>query len=200
MSRITVDKNLFCLPWTQTILGSHLEGKANFMALDWLTRTNFDPPMLGVCVNKGNASHGALVAAGQYSVNVPSVDMMEVTDYTGLVSGRKTDKSDLFEVYYGDLDKAPLIAGCPLAIECRIVETVDLPTNGFFIAEMVNIHTEEKYLTDGKPDTAKIRPFLLTMPDNRFWAVGEVIGKAWSAGAPLLKRRGEAAGGGKEKA
>ena len=85
MKKIIEHKNLFCLPWAQTILGSHLKGKANFMALDWLTRVNFKPAMLGISVNKGNASHDAIVDTGEFSVNLPPVEMVEVTDYTGLV-------------------------------------------------------------------------------------------------------------------
>lgn len=175
-------KNLFCLPWAQTILGTHLNGKINFMALDWLTRVNFKPAMLGICVNKSNASHQAITDTGEFSVNLPSSDMVDITDYTGIVSGKSTDKSGLFEVYYGELKSAPLIKSCPLSIECSVYQTVDLPTNSFFIAEIRNIFTEEKYLTDGKPDIKKINPFLLTMPDNRFWSIGEFIGNAWSAG------------------
>jgi flavin reductase (DIM6/NTAB) family NADH-FMN oxidoreductase RutF len=57
MNKIKIDKNLFCLPWTQTLLGTHLNGRVNFMALDWLTRVNYDPVMFGICVNKRNASN-----------------------------------------------------------------------------------------------------------------------------------------------
>jgi hypothetical protein len=42
VDKIAMDKSLFCLPWTQTILGTHLDGKVNFMALDWLTRVNLE--------------------------------------------------------------------------------------------------------------------------------------------------------------
>ncbi|HYA86674.1 MAG TPA: flavin reductase family protein [Nitrospirota bacterium] len=183
MSKITVEKNLFCLPWTQTLLGTHVQGKVNFMALDWLTRTNVDPPMLGICVNNRHASNQAIRETGQYSVNVPTVDMIALTDYCGIVSAKGEDKSTLFEVYYGELKSAPLITSCPLNIECRLIETVDLPTNTFFIGEIVTIYSEEKYLSDGKPDVKKIRPFLLTMPDNRYWSVGEHVGNAWKDGA-----------------
>jgi flavin reductase (DIM6/NTAB) family NADH-FMN oxidoreductase RutF len=73
-------------------------------------------------------------------------------------------------------------------MECKVTETVDLPTNYFFIAEITNIYSEEKFLTDGKPDAKKIHPFLLTMPDNRFWSIGECIGKAWDAGKVLHEK------------
>lgn len=188
MKEIVEQKTLFCLPWAQTILGTHLGERANFMALDWLTRVNFNPPMLGICVNKNNASHDAIVDTGEFSINVPSVDMVEVTDYTGLVSGKRVDKSDLFEVFYGELKSAPMITDCPITIECRVTQAVDFPTNSFFIAEIVNIYSEERFLTDGRPDVTKVRPFVLTMPDNRFWAIGENVGKAWDAGKALRKR------------
>ena len=185
MKIIFEQKNLFCLPWAQTILGTHLNGKVNFMALDWLTRVNFKPAMLGICVNKINASHEAITDTGEFSVNLPSSEMVKITDYAGLVSGKRTDKSDLFEVYYGELKSAPLIERCPLSIECKVSQTVDLPTNSFFIAEIINIFTEDKYLTDGKPDIKKINPFLLTMPDNRFWSIGDCLGYAWNAGKKI---------------
>ena len=185
MDKIAIDKSLFCLPWTQTILGTHLDGKVNFMALDWLTRVNFNPPMLGICVNEQHASHGAILTTKEYSVNVPTVDMVEVTDFTGLVSGKRVDKSKLFEVFYGKLKAAPMIIKCPITMECRVVEVVSLPTNSFFIGEIVGIFSEERFLTEGKPDVKKVNPFLLTMPDNRFWSVGECVGKAWSAGSVL---------------
>lgn len=184
-------KNLFCLPWTQTILGTHLNGKVNFMALDWLTRVNVNPAMQGICVNKNHASHEAILATGEYSVNVPSVAMMEATDYVGLVSGKRVDKSDLFRVFYGELTAAPMIADCPITMECKVSQPVDLPTHTFFIAEIVNIYTEERFMTDKQLDMKKINPFLLTMPDNTYWSLGERIGKAWNAGKKLMQQQQE---------
>ncbi len=191
MKKVIGQENRLCLPWTQTILGSHYEGKVNFMALNRLTRVNFDPPMIAVCVNKSNASHAAILDTGEFSVNVPSVDMFKVTDYMGLFSAKRVDKSDLFEVFYGELKSAPMISGCPLTIECKVIRTVELPANSFFIADILHIYSEDKYLTEGKPDVKKINPFVVTMPDNRFWAIGECVGRAWNAGQTLRMDRDE---------
>lgn len=187
MKKIFEQKKLFCLPWTQTILGTHLSGKVNFMALGWLTRVNVDPSMLGICVNKNNASYGAILETGEFSVNVPSTDMLELTDYTGLVSGRHRDKSGLFNVFYGELKAAPMISNCPLTIECKVVQKMEFPVNVFFVGEIINIYTEDRFLTDGMPDIKKINPFLLTMPDNNYWSIGENVGKAWNAGKKIKK-------------
>ena len=188
MEKIKIKKDLFCLPWTQTILGTHFGEKVNFMALDWLTRVNFQPAMLGICVNRMHASNEAIRNSGEFSVNVPSTDMVDVTDYTGLVSGKNVDKSGLFEIFYGQLKSAPMIKLCPLSIECKVMQAVDLPTNTFFIAEIIDIYSEDRFLTEDKPDVKKINPFLLTMPDNRFWSIGECVGKAWNAGKTLGER------------
>jgi flavin reductase (DIM6/NTAB) family NADH-FMN oxidoreductase RutF len=60
-----------------------------------------------------------------------------------------------------------------------------MPTNDLFIGEIISTYTSKDYLSDGKPDMAKIKPLLLTMPDNRYWSVGEEKGKAWKAGKEL---------------
>jgi flavin reductase (DIM6/NTAB) family NADH-FMN oxidoreductase RutF len=188
MGKRTIQKELFCLPWTQTILGTRYEERTNFMALDWLTRVNFKPPMLGICVNTMHASNAAIRTTGEFSVNVPSVEMVEITDYTGLVSGKDVDKSGLFDIFYGQLRSAPMISQCPVSMECKVIQRVELPTNTFFIAEIIDIYSEDRFLTEGKPDIKKINPFLLTMPDNRYWSIGECVGKAWNAGSTIRER------------
>jgi flavin reductase (DIM6/NTAB) family NADH-FMN oxidoreductase RutF len=188
MTKVDIGEQAYVLPMATTILGSLLEDRANFMALGWLTRVNFKPPMLGVAVNQGHASHAAIIETGEFSVNFPTVEMVEVTDYVGLVSGKRVDKSGLFNLFYGKLKGAPMISECPLSMECKLVETVELPTNSFFIGEIVGAYSEERFLTDGVPDIKKINPFLLTMPDNGYWSVGELVGRAWSDGKAMKKR------------
>ena len=75
-----------------------------------------------------------------------------------------------------------MIAACPLALECRLVHTVDLPTNHLFIGEIVGAYCDEELVTDGRPDIRKIDPLLLTMLDNSYWSMGDRVGTAWSIG------------------
>ncbi|MGZ7108934.1 MAG: flavin reductase family protein, partial [Methanobacterium sp.] len=117
----------------------------------------------------------------------PSTEMIEETDYCGLVSGRREDKSKLFNVYYGQLKTAPMIEECPLSLECKLHDIYEMQANHLFIAEIIGTYTEEEYLTDGKPDIKKISPIVLTMPDNNYWNIGENIGKAWKIGRNLKK-------------
>jgi flavin reductase (DIM6/NTAB) family NADH-FMN oxidoreductase RutF len=124
-------------------------------------------------------------ANGAFSINVPDVALIEKTDYCGIVSGRKVDKSKLFDVFYGSLAGAPLIGECPVSMACRLNQAVKLPGDTLYIGDVVEVYTEARCLTDGKPDIQKINPFTLTMPDNGYWRVGEKVGRAWSDGKKL---------------
>ena len=182
MGKISAGRNVFMYPMPVTLLGTLVDKKPNFMALGWVTRVNANPPTIGCGVARHHNSVRGIEENKTFSINVPSAKMMEKTDYCGLVSGKNTDKAALFDVYYGELVTAPMIAECPLSLECRLETVVENPTNNFYIGEIIATYTEEKYLTEGNPDIKKINPLLLTMPDNRFWTVGEYAGDAWSAG------------------
>ena len=63
--------------------------------------------------------------------------------------------------------------------------TIENATNNFYIGEIIASYSEERYLSGDLLDIKKINPLLLTMPDNRYWTVGEYAGEAWSIGKTL---------------
>ena len=95
---------------------------------------------------------------------------------------KRFNQSDLFDIFYGRLKSAPLIKECPINVECRVVEKVKLTTNYLFVGEVVGVHAEDSILTDGHPDPEKVNPFVLSMPDNRFWGLVDCVGRAWHEG------------------
>lgn len=181
MRKVEINKNAFVYPMPMTLVGSVVNGRPNFMAVAWVNRVNYEPPMIGVALGPHHTNKG-IEEHAEFSVSIPSIDLLMLTDYCGLRSGERYDKSALFELFSGKLAFAPMIQQCPVALECRLVESVKLPSNTFFIGEIVGAYSEERYMTDGKPDIQKIKPFTLTMPDNTYWAVGEQVGEAWGSG------------------
>lgn len=181
MERVKLNNRAFVYPMPMTLVGAVVEGRPNFMPVAWVSRVNARPPLIGVAMGSHHTNAG-IHEHGEFSINVPSLEMLEVTDYCGLVSGKKQDKSGLFEVFYGELAHAPLIEACPVTLACKLVQAVELPTNTLFIGEIVEAYAGADYVTDGKPDIEKIQPFTLTMPDNRYWTVGECAGRAWGSG------------------
>jgi flavin reductase (DIM6/NTAB) family NADH-FMN oxidoreductase RutF len=189
MDKINIGSAGFLMPMPMVIVGTHVGEIPNFMAVGWVTRVNFKPPVIGVALGSHHYTVDGIIKSGEFSVCIPDVDLMEKTDYVGVVSGEKTDKSDVFESFYGELKKAPMIKECPVCMECKLVETIKLQTNTLFLGEIVGTYTEERFMTDGKPDIKKVNPFTLTMPDNNYWTVGEKIGKAWNIGLNLKKEK-----------
>jgi len=184
MEKQEIQKNFF-IPMPVVLVGTQVQGRANFMAVGWCTRVNGNPPMIACGINNNHATPEGIAATGTFSVNIPSSALMEKTDYCGMVSGRTTDKSRVFDVFYGTLKTAPMIRECPVTLECRLVQAVLLPTHTLFIGEIAGAYADNSVIKDGKPDVPAIDPLLLTMPDNRYWRLGRHAGDAWSAGKSL---------------
>lgn len=184
MEKINIGSNIY-LPMLVTLLGANVENKPNFMALGWICRLNASPPLLGAAINKYHYSAEGIRENETFSINIPSKELMKETDYCGLVSGRETDKSKIFKVFYGDLETAPMIEQCPLCIECKLVDVHPLPSNDLIIGEIVNTYIERSCLSNDVPDIEKMDPLFLTMPDNNYWTVGDNAGKAWDSGKDI---------------
>ncbi len=182
MAKIKLDNmHTFGYPMPVTLIGVIVEGRANFMPASWITRLENKPPLIGVALGRHYTNRG-IEEHGEFSVNVPGVELLEATDYCGLVSGAKTDKSSVFETFAGALTHAPMIAACPVTLECTLYQRVALPAHVLYIGEVISVYSEECYLTRGQPDEAKTHPFMLTMPHNGYWALGERVGQAWHSG------------------
>jgi flavin reductase (DIM6/NTAB) family NADH-FMN oxidoreductase RutF len=189
MGKIQINENAFTYPMSMVIVGTLVGSRPNFMAVGWVTRVNFKPPMIAVALGKDHYTNGGIHSSEAFSVNVPSISLLEKVDYCGLVSGNKEDKSALFTIMQGGKTNAPMIEDCPLCMECKLTTILELPSNELFVGEIVGAYADRDCLSDGKPDIKKIQPFTLTMPDNRYWKVGGNAGKAWSAGKKLLRLR-----------
>ena len=182
-----IGNNVSIYPMPIVLVGAQVNGQANFLAVGWVSRVNYQPPMLAIGLSKRHYTSGGIREHKAFSVNVPGVDLLEKVDYCGTVSGREADKSTLFDVFYGKLRGAPLVRECPLCLACTLVETVSLPSNDLFIGEIAEAYADEAALTDSNLDITKMRPFTLTMPDNTYWRVGGEVGKAWEAGRKLMR-------------
>jgi flavin reductase (DIM6/NTAB) family NADH-FMN oxidoreductase RutF len=186
MDKISIGTNFF-IPMPVVLVGTQVEGKANFMAVGWCTRANANPPMIACGIGNHHYTPKGITQTGTFSVNIPSGDLLEKTDYCGLVSGAKVDKSQVFSVFYGNLKTAPMIRECPVTLECRLVQSIPLPTNTLYIGEIEGAWADPSVMKDGKPDFPSMGPLILTMPDNTYRTLGSEAGKAWSAGMKLKK-------------
>jgi flavin reductase (DIM6/NTAB) family NADH-FMN oxidoreductase RutF len=174
-------------PMPVVIVGTVVDGKPNFMTAAWLTKLHSDPPLVGIAMGRGQHTAKGIRQSGQFSISCPSIDQAALADYCGLVHGYQEDKTAHIDIFQGALESAPMVGQCRLAMQCRLDQTIDLPKDYLFIGEVANVYAAEEILTDGAVDVAKLRPFVLTMPDCSYWALGERVGAAWNIGKALLK-------------
>jgi flavin reductase (DIM6/NTAB) family NADH-FMN oxidoreductase RutF len=186
----------YVFPAPTVLVGANVHGKANFNAIGWIFGLEFNPPLVAISSNQRHNNNIGIKENQTFSVNTTSEEMVKVTDYCGIKSGRDIDKSKLFDVFYGELKTAPMIKESPLNLECKVVHKVDTAElfnasmgHDVFIGEVVQAYTEEKYLTNKQPDAEKIKPLILTGSRNisRYYKLGEEIGVAWSIGNEYKK-------------
>ncbi len=182
MDKVNLGSTIPAYPMPVSLVGAHVDSKPNFLAVAWFSMVSYKPPRIAIALGKGHFTNPGIKENKTFSVCLPSEDMAEITDYCGIVSGKNTDKSEIFDLFYGELDSAPMIKDCPLNMECRLVETVESSLNEIFIGEIVGTYTEERYMTDGKSDFKKMKPLILSQPDTSYWRLGDPLGKAWSIG------------------
>ena len=183
MSKATLGNKPFLYPMPVTIVGADIEEKPNFLTVAYIGIVNAKPGMVAFGSNRKHYTNKGILANRTFSINIPSRDQLEITDYVGLYSGAKIDKSHLFEVFYGKFGNAPMISSCPLNLECRVTDVLDRGgLDEIIVGEIIESYCEERYLTGGYPDVEKMKPALFSMYDNRYFSIGEYLGKAWSIG------------------
>lgn len=181
-NKIDLGAKVASYPMPMVLVGANIMDKANFLAVAWFMEAAISPPKVAVALNKAHYTNQGIKENKTFSVNIPSEDMVKATDYCGLVSGSKTDKSGIFDVFYGKLETAPMITECPVNLECSLDKVIDNGSNEMFIGNILSTYTEERYLTAGAVDIKKVKPFLLSLNDTHYYALGEPKAEAWKAG------------------
>ena len=190
MKKVTMGPQTLIYPMPATLVGANVNGKPNFMAVAWCGIANSEPPMVSVALRHNRYTLKGIMDKLTFSVNIPSRDLVKETDYCGITSGSKVNKTEVcrFKVFYGKLSDAPLIEQCPINLECKVVHILDLGSHVLVIGRIEETYVSENCLTEGKPDVNKIEPFAYITTTQQYQALGEVVAKAFSIGKELKVR------------
>lgn len=178
--KIGPSSDFFPLP--VVLVGVEIDNRPNYLTVAWVNMLNMNPPVIGISLSKTHLDNTYIKSAKSFSVNIPAVSQVAAVDYCGLKSVSDTDKSDVFTTFYGDLENAPMIEECPVNYECKLIKSIEIGTTELFVGKIINMFSNNEYMSDGKPDTKKVNPLILSMHDRSYWELGELVDKAWSAG------------------
>ena len=181
MVKKAMGKYCFVYPVPTVILGSTINGKANFSTIGNCGIISMHPATVYVSTDIHHYTNIGIKETNMFSVNFPSQDSIIKTDYCGLVSGRNKDKSQVFQVFYGESIYAPMIEECPVCLECNVINHQTINGMDVFIGEVIQSYIDEKCLVNGIPDAELIDPIIYTMK-GKYRKIGEETGIPFSDG------------------
>ena len=171
------------LPFMPIVLvGTNVNKKPNYMAVGFAGGINVRPAVVVVSLNKHHHTPKGITENGTYSINIPSNELVVETDYCGLVSGNKTDKSKIFTTFYGELETAPMIEECPITAECKFLKSVEFEMDIAYFGEIHQVYVNEDLMVNKKIDVFKANPMFYSAFDSSYRIMGENLGQAWKIG------------------
>lgn len=165
-------------------------GKVNAMNVAWGQICDEDKIIL--FIGEGKKTWLNIKASKAFTVALADEAHMDVADFFGIASGNKMD--DKFErtgyhAVKSDKVNAPVIEEFPLTMECELLEFLHTDYVDGIVGKIVNVKAEEAVLDEkGKVDAAKLRALTFDTFRAGYYATGEKVGKAWNAGAYLMKK------------
>ena len=152
--------------------------KPNLITLAWVGVACSQPPVITIAVRPERWSHTLILEAGEFVVNLPRVDQFKAVDYCGHVSGRDVDKWAAcgFTPAPAKKIRTPLVAECPVAMECRTLQRLPLGTHDLFVAEVLAVQADEAVLDDrGVVDYERAE--LIAYANAQYYRLGERLGQ-----------------------
>ncbi|MDD3653033.1 MAG: flavin reductase family protein [Desulfotomaculaceae bacterium] len=153
---------LFPVP-TVLVTSCLKESNPNIVTIAWTGIMNSVPPIVYIGLRpEGRYSYRLIKDSGEYVINIPTVALAWQVDYCGMVSGSKVNKfkeTGLTPVPASHV-KAPLIAECPVNLECKVRQVLALGSHDVFIADVLAVHYNDDVQDEkGRLDMDKIRPY-----------------------------------------
>ena len=164
-------------------------GKQNLFTVAWTGTVCSDPPMVSISVRPERYSYHMIEETGEFVINLTTEQLAYATDYCGVKSGRDVDKWREMKLtrIKGDHVRAAMIQESPVNLECRVTQKIPLGTHHMFLAEVLAVHVDEKYLDEkGRFHLDAAKP--LVYSHGRYLSVGKELG---TFGYSVKKRKGK---------
>jgi flavin reductase (DIM6/NTAB) family NADH-FMN oxidoreductase RutF len=162
-------------------------GPPNVLTVAWTGTVCSDPPMLSISVQRQRHSYELLKEGREFVVNLPTEELTRATDLCGVTSGRDGDKFAAARLtpLPASAVRPPLIAECPVNLECRVQQVLALGSHDLFLARIVAVDVEEELINaSGRLNLGKAG--LITYLHGEYWSLKKPLGRF---GFSVRKRR-----------
>lgn len=178
MSKVTWKPGTFLYPIPVVMVSCGDMEKSNIITVAWTGIANTDPAMVYISVRKERHSYEIIKNTKEFVINLTNQKLVKATDWCGVKTGAKVDK--FMEMHLtkekSNFVKCPQIKESPVSVECQVVEEKDLGSHTMFLAKVVAINADEKYIDEkGAFDISKCD--LVAYANGGYYALGKKLGK-----------------------
>ena len=178
MAKVQWKAGTFIYPIPAVMVSCGTMEKSNIITVAWTGILNTNPAMCYISVRPERYSHDIIKENGEFVINLTTEKLARATDWCGVISGRNYDKFKEMKLTKekGNFVKAPLIKESPVSVECRVKEIIPLGSHDMFVAEVLSIDADEKYIDEkGAFDISKCN--LMAYANGGYYPLGKKIGK-----------------------
>lgn len=168
---------LYPLPAALVSCGT-FDGESNLLTVAWTGILCTNPPMLYISVRPERYSYEIIKRHMEFTLNLTTVDMAHATDWCGVKSGRDFDKwkETGLTPERGEKVMCPAVAESPLSLECRVKEILSLGSHDMFIADIINVLAEERYIDDQTGAFDLVSSGIMAYCHGGYYPLGEKLG------------------------
>ena len=178
MSKVQWKGGTFIYPIPAVMVSCGTMEESNIITVAWTGILNTNPAMCYISVRPERYSHNIIKENGEFAINLTTRQLAYATDWCGVKSGRDVDKFKEMKLTKerANIIKPPLIKECPVSVECKVKEIVPLGSHDMFVAEIVAIDADEKYIDEkGAFDISKCD--LIAYANGGYYPLESKIGK-----------------------
>lgn len=168
----------FIYPIPAVLVTSGDMKNSNILTVAWTGILNTNPAIVYISVRPERYSYKLIKENKEFAINLTNEKLAYATDWCGVRSGAKFDKFKEMKLTKekAEFIKAPLIKESPVSIECKVIEERNLGSHTMFIAEVLSIDADEKYIDEkGAFDISKCD--LIAYANGGYYKLGKKLGK-----------------------
>ena len=164
--------------------------KVNAMNAAWGMICNND--RIALFIDEDHKTTQNILKTKAFTVALADKAHIDVADFFGIASGNKMpDKFGRtgYHAVKSAFVNAPIIDEFPVVMECELAEVSETESFYCIVGKIVNTCAEESVLSEnGKIDPSKLNALIFDQFQHGYYVSGEKVGKAWNAGAGLMKK------------
>lgn len=178
MAKVTWKSGTFLYPLPAVMVSCGTMKKSNIITVAWTGILNTNPATVYISVRPTRYSYQLIKENREFVINLTTKQLAKATDWCGVKTGSKVDKFKEMRLHKEKANyvKCPMIQESPVSIECRVKEIQELGSHHMFIADVLAINADEKYIDEkGAFDISKCD--LIAYSNGHYYSLGRKIGR-----------------------